>query len=296
MPGMNKLPRDKRVQIISLLTEGMSLRAVSRVADVSINTVTKLLITAGQVCSDYQDRTFRNLPCRRLQIDEIWAFSYCKQANVKSAKAAPDDAGDLWTWVAMDADFKLVPSWLVAGRDHEAAKVFVKDLAGRLAKRVQITSDGHRPYLTAMGEAFHGDVDYAMLIKHYDAPKPEVQASRRYSPSPCVGIEEEIVTGCPDPAHISTSFVERGNLTMRMHMRRFTRLTNAFTKKAENHAHAVALHFMAYNFVRIHKTLKCSPAMAAGVTNRLWEVVDIVRLIEVREAQNHLSSTRLAAE
>lgn len=274
---MNKLPRDKRIQIISLLTEGMSLRAITRVTGASINTVTKLLIDAGRACSDYQDRTFRNLTCKRLQVDEIWSFVYAKAKNVETAKAAPDNAGDCWTWTAIDADTKLIPSYYVGARDGGAARIFISDLAGRLANQVQLTSDGHRPYLEAVEEAFGADIDYAMLVKHYGE---SVGALGRYSPGECTGAEPRRVEGRPDPAHVSTSYVERSNLTLRMHARRFTRLTNAFSKKVENHAHAVGLHMMVYNFVRIHGTLKCSPAMAAGVTPKLWEIGDVVDMIE----------------
>jgi IS1 family transposase len=285
MPAMNKLPRQKRVEIISQLVEGMSLRAITRTTGCSINTVTALLVAAGQACSDYQDRHLRNLACRRLQLDEIWAFCYAKAANVKTAKNAPEGAGDVWTWTAIDADTKLIPSWYVGSRDHIDGRAFIEDLASRLANRVQITSDGHRPYLTAVPETFNGQIDFAMLIKHYASPKPQVEAARRYSPVECTGVTTQVVTGNPTEAHISTSYVERQNLTMRMSMRRFTRLTNAFSKKVENHAYAVALHFMHYNFCRIHSTLKCTPAMRAGVTAQLWDVVDLVRMIEEWEAR-----------
>jgi IS1 family transposase len=285
MLGMNKLPRQKRVEIISQLVEGMSLRAITRTTGCSINTVTALLVTAGKACSDYQDRHLRNLTCRRLQLDEIWAFCYAKAANVKTAKSAPEGAGDVWTWTAIDADTKLIPSWYVGSRDHVDGRAFIEDLASRLANRVQITSDGHRPYLTAVPETFNGQIDFAMLIKHYASPKPQVEAARRYSPVECTGVTTQVVTGNPTEAHISTSYVERQNLTMRMSMRRFTRLTNAFSKKVENHAYAVALHFMHYNFCRIHSTLKCTPAMRAGVTAQLWDVVDLVRMIEEWEAR-----------
>lgn len=280
---MNKFPRDKRVQIISQLVEGMSLRAITRTTGASINTVTKLLVDAGKACSEYQDQAFRKLHCRRLQVDEIWAFCYAKAKNVAMAKATPDMAGDLWTWCAIDADTKLIPSWLIGSRDGEAAKIFLGDLASRLANRVQLTSDGHGPYLQAVEEAFGADIDYAMLVKIYGEPTGGLG---RYSPGECVGAEKRRVEGRPDPEHISTSYVERQNLTMWMHMRRFTRLTNAFTKKAENHAHAVALHMMAYNFVRIHGSLRCTPAMAAGVTTKLWEVADIVKVLEDWEARH----------
>jgi IS1 family transposase len=281
---MNKLSRDKRIHIISLLVEGMSLRAITRVAGVSINTVTKLLIVAGKACSDYQDKSFRNLTCRRVQIDEIWSFSYCKQKTLPSAKSAPDASGDLWTFVALDSETKLIPSWLVGSRDTETAHAFVKDMGSRISGRIQLTSDGHRPYITAIMDAFE-EVDYGMLVKHYSAPHPEPQAARRYSPTSIAGITKEAISGNPNEAFISTSHIERQNLTMRMHMRRFTRLTNAFSKKAENHAYSVSLHFMAYNFVRIHGALRCSPAMAAGVSKRLWDVGDIVTVIEEWEEQ-----------
>ena len=221
---------------------------------------------------------FRGLACRKLQVDELWAFCYAKQKNVAKAKAAPPDAGDLWTWVAIDADTKLVPSWLVGRRDGEAAKLFIADLASRLANRVQLTSDGHIAYLEAVYGAFRSTgIDYAQLVKIY-GPAPE--PAGRYSPAECVGATKQRVAGNPDPKHISTSYAERVNLTIRMNTRRLTRLTNAFTKKAENHAHAIALHFMYYNFCRIHASLRCTPAMAAGVTGRLWDVVDVVRVIE----------------
>ena len=274
---MNKLSRQKRVEIISQLVEGMSLRAITRTTGVSINTVTKLLVDAGKACMVYHDQNVRNVPSKRIQCDEIWAFNYCKQRNVATAKAAPEEAGDLWTWTAIDADHKLIISYAVGGRDGGYAYEFMQDVASRLANRVQLTTDGHKAYLDAVEDAFGANVDYAMLIKLYgEAPHPP----GRYSPAECTGAKPHRVEGRPDPAHISTSFAERHNLTMRMHMRRFTRLTNGFSKKAENHEYAVALHCMAYNFVRIHGSLRCSPAMAAGVTTKLWEISDIVTVIE----------------
>jgi IS1 family transposase len=279
---MNKLSRAKRSQILHLLVEGNSLRSASRIADVSINTVTKLLIDAGRICSEYQDEVFRNLKLGRIQLDEIWAFAYCKQRNVPFAKKAPKDAGDIWTWVAIDAETKLIPSWLVGDRSGETATRFVCDLSGRLANRVQITSDGHRAYLEAVEAGFGGDVDYAQLIKLYgEVPHP----AGRYSPAAIQGTKTYCCTGKPDPAHISTSYVERQNLTMRMSMRRFTRLTNGFSKKADNHALMVSLHFMHYNFCRIHKTLRVTPAMAAAVTDKLWSAEDVVALIDARSAK-----------
>jgi IS1 family transposase len=273
---MNRLPIAKRAHIINLLVEGNSLRAASRIADVSINTVYKLAVDAGEACSAYQDQAFRNLTCKRLQLDDIWSFVYAKARNVPFAKSAPDIAGDVWTWVAIDADTKLVPSWRIGDRSGATAIEFVCDLSRRLANRVQITSDGHRAYLEAVEAGFGDDVDYAQLIKLYgEVPHP----AGRYSPAQINGTKTFCCTGNPDPNHISTSYVERQNLTMRMSMRRFTRLTNGFSKKVENHTHAVSLHYMHYNFARIHKTLRITPAMAADVTDRLWAIEDIAALI-----------------
>jgi IS1 family transposase len=274
---MNKLPSAKRAEILGMMVEGVSLRAISRLTGASKNTITKLLEDAGEAFADYQDRTFRNLTCRRLQVDEAWAFCYAKQKNVATAKAAPKGAGDVWTWAAIDADTKLMPSWYVGARDANAAQHFIGDLALRLTGRVQLTSDGHKPYLEAVEQSFGADIDYAMLVKIYGEPTGAVG---RYSPGDCIGAEKRRVEGRPDAAHISTSYAERANLTMRMGMRRFTRLTNAFSKKIENHAHSVAVHLMHYNFVRIHTTLRCSPAMAAGVTTKLWELTDMVTVLE----------------
>jgi len=271
----------KRAQIIGLLVEGMSLRATSRLADVTLNTVSRLLVSAGLECARYQDKMLRNIKSQRVQVDEIWAFCYAKAKNVPTAKAAPQKAGDVWTWVGIDADSKLAISWWIGDRSGDTAKVFMEDLASRLANRVQLTSDGHKAYLQAVESAFGADIDYAQLVKVYGQTE---EGQRRYSPPECIGCERIGVTGQPDPVHISTSFIERQNLTMRMSMRRFTRLTNAFSKKVENHAHAVALHFMHYNFCRIHKTLRVTPAMAAGVTDRLWTIEDIVKLVINREA------------
>jgi IS1 family transposase len=278
---MNKLSRTDRAQILGLMVEGMSMRAISRITGASKNTIVKLLEDAGEAFSDYQDRAMRNLTCKRLQVDEIWAFVYAKAKNAPTAKAAPAGAGDIWTWMAIDADTKLIPSFKVGKRDSDAAFEFIGDLASRLANRVQLTSDGHKPYLEAVEQSFGADIDYAVLIKIYgDAGV----APGRYSPAPCMGAKKERVEGRPDPAHISTSYVERANLTTRMGNRRFTRLTNAFSKKAENHAHSVAIHLMHYNFVRIHQTLRCTPAMAAGVTTKLWELPDMVSVLEEWEA------------
>ena len=279
---MNKLSSAKRAEILGLMVEGVSIRAITRITGVSKNTVVKLLEDAGRAFDDYQDRTLRGLTCQRVQVDEIWAFVYAKAKNVGTAKAAPQGAGDCWTWLAIDADTKLIPSFYVGSRDAEAAQAFIGDLALRLANRVQLTSDGHKPYLQAVEESFGADIDYAMLIKHYGEP---VGALGRYSPGECTGIEQRRVEGRPDKAHVSTSYVERANLTMRMGSRRFTRLTNAFSKKVENHTHSVAIHTMHYNFVRIHQTLRCTPAMAANVTPKLWELTDMVKVLEDWEAQ-----------
>ncbi len=234
-----------------------------------------------QAFSEYQGRVLVNLPCKRLQVDEAWAFCYAKQKNVPTAKTAPEGAGDIWTWVGLDAQTKLAVSWYVGGRDSEAAMIFMDDLAKRLANRVQLTSDGHKAYLEAVEGAFGGDIDYAMLVKVF-GPAPEGQ--RRYSPAECIGAVKHRVEGNPDPKHVSTSFAERQNLSMRMGNRRMTRLTNAFSKKAANHAHMISLYFMHYNFVRIHQTLKITPAMAAGVTDKLWEVADMLKVLEEWEA------------
>jgi len=279
---MNKLPRDRRVQILKAMVEGNSIRAISRMTGAGKNTIIRLLEDAGEAFSAYQDRTFRDLTCKRLQLDEIWAFCYAKQRNVMLAKAAPEEAGDLWTWVAIDADTKLVPSWRIGDRSGETATEFVCDLSGRLASRVQVTTDGLRSYVVAIEAGFGAEVDYAQLIKLYgETPHP----AGRYSPAQIQGTKTFCCTGKPDPRHISTSFVERQNLTMRMSMRRFTRLTNGFSKKAENHGHSVAIHFMHYNFVRIHQSLRITPAMAAGVSKTLWSFEDMVAVIEDWEAE-----------
>lgn len=278
---MNKLSASDRARILRLLCEGTSIRAVTRLTGASKNTVAKLLVDAGKACAAYHDEHVRNVEAKRVQVDEIWAFTHCKQKNVATAKAAPDDAGDVWTWTAIDADSKLVLSYLVGGRDAEYANGFMLDVASRLKGRVQLTSDGLRAYLEAVEGVFGADVDYAQLVKSYGAVPDGTKG--RYSPAECTGIKKTSIEGKPDEAHVSTSYVERQNLTMRMHMRRFTRLTNAFSKKVENHAYAVALHFMYYNFVRLHARLRVSPAMAAGMTDRLWEIADIVALVEAAD-------------
>ena len=281
---MNRLDRETRIRILSALVEGCSIRSTCRMTGAAKNTVIKLMIQAGRVASDYQDKTLRNLPCKRVQCDEIWSFIGCKEKNVPEGEDS--DRGDVWTWTAICADTKIVPSWRVGTRDGETACDFISDLASRLANRVQLTTDGHKPYLEAVEGAFGCDIDYAMLIKMYGNEGQGVTPSeRKYSPAQCSGSRREVITGAPDVKHVSTSYVERQNLTMRMSIRRFTRLTNAFSKKLENHAHAVALHFFNYNFLRIHKTLRVTPAMEAGVTDRLWNLNDLVDLIEMAEAE-----------
>ncbi len=259
------------------------MRSISRVVDVSINTVTKLLIDAGEACGAMHDEMVRDVKASRIQCDEIWSFCYAKAKNVEAAEAAPEGAGDVWTWTAIDADTKLIASWYCGDRSGQSAMVLMDDLRSRLANRVQLTKDGHKAYLEAVEGAFGGDVDYAQLIKLYgDAPEA---FKGRYSPAECTGIRKITVEGYPDRKHVSTSYVERQNLTMRMSMRRFTRLTNAFSKKLDNHMHALALYFVFYNFCRIHKTLRVTPAMAAGITDRLWSLEDIAERIEARQAK-----------
>lgn len=274
---MNKLSLERRAQIIGMLVEGMSLRATSRLADCSINTVTKLLVDVGTACAEYQDKTLINLPCKRVQCDEIWSFCYAKEKNVPDDKRDQFGYGDVWTWTAICADTKLIAAWMVGDRSGNSARTFINDLAPRLANRVQLTTDGHKAYLEAVERSFGGAIDYAMLVKIY-GPSAGMGPERRYSSGECCGTIKGAVSGDPETKHVSTSFVERQNLTMRMSMRRFTRLTNGFSKKIENHAHAVALHFMYYNFGRIHKTLRVTPAMEAGVSNHVWSLEEIVGL------------------
>ena len=279
---MNKLPLSKRVMILTLLVEGMSMRSVSRTVGVSINTVAKLLADAGAACADYHDRTVRDVRAARVQCDEIWSFCYAKQRNVARAQAAPAGAGDVWTWTAIDSDSKLLVSWTLGDRSGATALAFMDDLRARLADRVQLTTDGHKAYLEAVEGAFGGDVDYAMLVKLYGEPAAEKGSERRYSPAEGTGTIKRRVEGSPDPAAVGTSHVERHNLTMRMGMRRFTRLTNAFSKRIKSHAHMVALYAVHYNFVRIHKSLRVTPAMAAGVSDTLRDMEWIVGLIDAR--------------
>ena len=277
---MNKLPIKARSLILNMLCEGQSMRATARLANVSFNTVAKLLIDAGKVCADLHDEMVQGVTASRIQCDEVWSFTYAKQKNVAAAKAAPEEAGDTWTWTALDADTKLIVSSMVGGRDAEYANAFMGDVASRLANRVQMTTDGHKAYLEAIEGSFGADIDYAQLIKVYgNAPET---SKGRYSPADCTGIVKRTVEGQPDDKHISMSYIERQNLTMRMQMRRFTRLTNAFSKKFENHMHMVALYTVWYNFIRIHKTLRVTPAMAAGLSDTLWDMEDLVRIMEER--------------
>jgi len=274
---MNRLNKEQRTKIIAALVEGNSLRATARMCDVVFNTVLKLVPEIGAACADYQNRVFRNLTCKRIQCDEIWSFCYAKAKNVPSDKQGQFGYGDVWTWTAIDADTKLVPSWCVGTRDAGTAFEFMHDLAGRLANRVQLTTDGHRVYLTAVESAFGSEIDYAMLVKVYSS---DGEPDTKYSPAQCVDCQSVAITGRPDPKHVSTSFVERQNLTMRMNMRRFTRLTNAFSKKVENHTAAVALHYMYYNFCRVHKSLRVTPAMEAGISDHVWTIKEVASLLE----------------
>ncbi|HEX4736764.1 MAG TPA: IS1 family transposase [Allosphingosinicella sp.] len=278
---MNKLPLAKRVQILNLLCEGMSMRAVSRVVDVSFNTVAKALVDAGAVCAEMHDELVRDVKSTRIECDEIWAFNYCKQRTVASAKSAPAEAGDLWTWTGIDADSKLIVSYLVGDRSGQAAMELMDDLRARLANRVQITTDGHRAYLEAVEGAFGSDVDYAQIIKMYGAtPSP----AGRYSPAECTGIKKVRIEGNPDISKVSTSYVEVHNKTMRMHMRRFTRLTNGHSKKVANHAHMVALYTVFYNFIRTHGKLRMSPAMAAGIADTFLSFEDVLARVDAKQA------------
>ncbi len=283
MESVNKLSTAQRAKILHLLCEGNSVRAVTRLLNVGKNTVLNLMIDAGKACADYHDEHVHGLKSKRIQCDEIWSFVYAKQKNVVEAKAAPDGAGDAWTWTAIDADSKLIVCYFIGDRSGQSAIALMDDLCRRLANRVQLTTDGHKAYLEAVEGAFGADIDYAILNKIYGTA-PEA-AKGRYSPAECIGVKKDTVEGKPDPKHVSTSYVERSNLTIRMQNRRFTRLTNGFSMKLENHAFSVALFAFFYNFCRIHKTLRVTPAMEAGVSDKLWEVADIVALIEAEEAK-----------
>jgi IS1 family transposase len=277
---MNKLGTSERARIVAAMVEGNSLRSVSRMTGNSLVTILKLLADFGSVCAEYHNALVRGVNARRVQCDEIWNFCYAKAKNVPAEKKATG-AGDVWTWVGIDADTKLIISYLVGGRDAEWAGQFMGDLASRISGRIQLTTDGHKVYAEAVEQAFGAEIDYAMLVKLYGAPTDAPET--RYSPATCIGCRTGVLSGQPDPQHISTSFVERQNLTMRMSMRRFTRLTNAFSKKLENLRHAVAIHYMHYNFCRIHKTLRVTPAMEAGLTDHIWTLDELVSLLESKE-------------
>ena len=281
LTDMNRLPLARRAQILSMLAEGNSLRATARMSDVSFNTVVKLLRDVAEKCEQYQDEHVRGIKAKRVQVDEAWAFVYAKQKNVPENMKGTFGVGDVWTWVGIDADTKLAISWAVGRRDGFTANAFMLDIADRLATRVQLTSDGHRPYLDAIEGSFGNNIDFAMLAKTYEGDSGKrASAEQRYSLAKCTGARKVKITGNPDERHISTAFVERQNLTMRMSMRRFTRLTNAFSKKLANHKAAVALDFMWYNFARIHQMLRVTPAMEAGISDHVWSAEEIARLTE----------------
>jgi len=283
---MNRLPFEKRRQILHLLVEGAGINAAARLTGASKMTVLRYLELAGQVCMEHHDKAVRGVKSQRIQCDEIWSFVHAKQKNApRSTRAGDPTIGDCWTWTAIDADSKLLVSYMVGGRDAEYATAFIQDVSERVATRIQLTSDGHAAYLRAVENVFGVDIDYAQLVKIYGAA-PE--GEKRYSPAECVGAKPTPVRGNPNPKHISTSYVERANLSIRMGLRRYTRLTNAFSKKFSNHVHGLAIYFMYYNFVRIHQTLRTTPAQAAGVTDKLWELEDLVRVVDEWEAQMNI--------
>jgi IS1 family transposase len=286
---MTMLTTKERAQILTLLVEGNGINATSRITGASKNTILKLLAHVGTACVAYQDRVMRDLPLKKIQCDEIWAFVGMKQKNVPEELRGTLGYGDVYTWLAIDADTKLIPCWNVGSRGAEAAYDFIHDLASRLRNRVQLTTDGHGAYLMAIEDAFSGDVDFAQLIKLYGAQGFTKEDHRRYSPAECTGIVKRPINGHPNPKDISTSYIERANLTMRMHMRRFTRLTNAFSKKLENHMHAVSLHFMFYNFCKIHATLRVTPAMEAGVDDHVWSMEEVLMMADTQRVTKPLS-------
>lgn len=283
---MNLLPIEKRAQILSLLVEGNSINATCRISGAAKMTVLKLLADVGEACAKYQDEKLRNLPCKRVQCDEVWSFVGAKKKNVPAELKGVFGIGDVWTWTALCADTKLIASWMVGARDSYAARTFIADPSGRLSNRIQLTTDGHKVYVDAVERAFGAGVDYAMLVKVYGEDDPNKGPERKYSPSEFVCATKQSITGDPDKAHVSTSYVERSNLTLRMSCRRFTRLMNAFSKKVENHAHAIALHFIYYNFGRIHKTLRVTPAMEAGLSDHVWSLEEIAALVPEPVAKN----------
>jgi len=285
--AMNRLPFEKRRQILHLMVEGNSVRGIARLVDVSPVTVLRYLEIAGWACAQYHDDHVRNVKAARVEADEVWTFTYCKNAKVASAKKAPERAGDCWTWTAIDRDSKLIISYLVGDRDAEHANEFMLDVASRVASRIQLTTDGHKPYLQAVEGAFGADIDFAMLVKHY-GPAPDKGPERKYSPGVCTGITKHKIAGSPKRKDVSTSFVEKHNQTMRQHMRRFTRLTAAHSKKFANHVHMVSLYTVWYNFVRINSAVRMTPAMAAGLAPTLWEMDDLVRMLDDYEVQTKL--------
>lgn len=280
MVGMNRLTNERRAQVIKQICEGSSIRSTVRITGVAKNTIAKLLVELGAACSRYQDKALRNLPCKRIQCDEIWSFCYAKDKNVPDEKRGTFGYGDVWTWTAICSDTKLIPSWAVGKRDAGTAYELMQDLANRLASRVQLTTDGLRAYLEAVESAFGSDIDYAMLIKLYGGDR---ETEARYSPAECIGTRTIKINGEPKPASISTSHVERHNLTMRMSMRRFTRLTNGFSKKLENHVAGLSLYFMYYNFCRVHQSLRVTPAMEAGIADHVWTVKEMLHILDSKE-------------
>lgn len=284
---MNKLTTEKRRQVIAALVEGNGVRATVRMTGVAKNTIAKLLVELGAACAEYLDKTLVNLKSQRIQCDEIWSFCYAKEKNVPQELRGKFGFGDVWTWVAIDADSKLIVSWMVGTRDAMSAYGFIQDLAKRLSHRVQLTTDGHRPYLTAVEDAFGGQIDYAMLVKLYGSDR---ESESRYSPPECIATREVVISGRPERRHISTSYVERQNLTMRMHMRRFTRLTNAHSKKIENHVASIAIHYLHYNFCRVHETLRVTPAMESGLADHVWSIEEMIALLDA-----HLLGSKSAA-
>jgi IS1 family transposase len=279
---MNKLNTEKRSQVVAALVEGNSIRSTVRMTGVSKNTIAKLLVELGEACADYLDKALVNLNCKRIRCDEIWSFCYAKDKNVPAELRGTFGYGDVWTWTAMDADTKLIAAWMVGGRDSGTAFAFMQDLAKRLSHRVQLTTDAHRAYLSAVEDSFGSEIDYAMLVKLYGN---DAANDTKYSPAECIGCREVIVAGDRDPKHISTSFIERQNLTMRMGMRRFTRLTNAFSKKLDNHIASIAIHYMHYNFCRVHQTLRVTPAMEAGVADHVWTISEMVSILDSKSSE-----------
>jgi IS1 family transposase len=279
---MNQLSSEKRSQVIAALVEGNSIRATVRMTGVAKNTIVKLLAEIGEACEVYQNRVLRNLPCKRIQCDEIWAFCQAKDKNLPEEKRGVFGFGSIWTWTALCADTKLIVNWRIGTRGASTAYAFIHDLSKRLANRIQLTTDGHRVYADAVDSVFGSEIDYAMLVKLYGNDR---ESETRYSPAECIGCRAIPISGSPKAKHISTSYVERQNLTMRMQMRRFTRLTNAFSKKIENHSYAVALHFMHYNFCRVHQTLRVTPAMEAGIADHVWSIQEIVGLLTASQVQ-----------